>query len=197
METCVRNSLYDKALDVAKFACSLHRRHRLGRFGHAKSGTADGGRSVSGEERVRSGDSGSSGGDSEPSGADAIIFGIVCDVRTNLYAMRTQLLRELRSKLSLPACLRVVGHLRMLYHHLATLSKCGTRDSGGAAASSSDAASDTTAAVEVPVASEGQSLSDAVTARLQQEVLSCRTQWHRQEVAHLPSATAYNYVRQT
>jgi len=144
METCVRNNVYDKALEVAKFATVLYRRHKLHRFRGAEAGAAT------------------------PSGADAIIWGIVSDVRRTLVSMRLQLLRELCSKLSLPSCLQIVGNLRTLYHHQAVFD--GTQHAGA----------DTEA---------------SVTHRLKVELLRSRSEWHMQQLAALPAAAPYNYVR--
>ena len=183
METCVRNSLYDKALDVAKFASTLHQRHKLYRYDKDVVG-ADG----VGENE-----------DDFVAGADGILLGIVraprqasgcssaparltswcCrtfllrlqvrDVRKAMVTMRRQLLKELRGKLSLPSCLRVVGYLRTLYHHQSSFAS--------------------------PTHAHHTYDESAVTARLKREFLACRDAWHRGDLQALPVATPYNYVR--
>ena len=92
----------------------------------------------------------------------------VRDVRDAAATMRDQLLRELRGKLSLPACLRVVGYLRSLSHLEGSFGD--------------------------PRTARQQHSSLSVTEQLKREFLACRDAWHTHELQSLAPATPYNYV---
>lgn len=174
MDTCVRNGLYEKALDVAKFAATLHVRHKL----HLYNPDSATGGDMPGAERIIYGIvrvAPCQGEPRQPNPSHSHAHGgfrrarQVRDVRDAATTMRDQLLRELRGKLSLPACLRVVGYLRSLSH---------LEGSFG----------------DPRVAAKAHSAA-RVTEQLKREFLACRDAWHTHELQSLARATPYNYVR--
>ena len=91
MDACVRNNLYDGALDIAAFANVLERRHAL-RPSHASS-TEKSAASL---------------------GGAAVILGVVSEIRTTMVTLRDNLLRKLRTPVQLPLCLNIISNLRRL-----------------------------------------------------------------------------------
>jgi hypothetical protein len=122
MDTCARNGLYDEALDVTALASTLQRRHRtLAELGAAAAPTAAPAAAPGGEG---AGEGAGAGVGREAPGRAAseasfrggvrIVESLAGDVFASSALMRQQLLQQLRQKVSLPECLRLVGFLRRL-----------------------------------------------------------------------------------
>ena len=91
MDACVRNYLYDGALDIAAFANVLERRHAL-RPSH----------SASTEKNATS------------QGGATVVLGVVSEIRTTMVTLRDNLLQKLRTPVQLPLCLNIISSLRRL-----------------------------------------------------------------------------------
>jgi hypothetical protein len=93
MDACVRNGLYEGALDIAAFANVLERRHALRPP-----------RAAVAEEKSRA----------APLGGAGVILGVVSEIRAAMVVLRGNLLRQLRAPIQLPLCLSVISCLRRL-----------------------------------------------------------------------------------
>lgn len=88
MDTCARNGAIDEALDLCSFARTLRTRHDA----IAESVSINGNKGKGAE----------------------IVRWVAEEVEQSASAMRRQLLQELRGKIDLPTCLRLLSHLKRL-----------------------------------------------------------------------------------
>ena len=98
MDTCVRNNLFDEAIDLGVFANTLERRHALLEEDRLSKEIKGGGAYTG--KRARSGYD--------------IIASVVEEVRASQAVMHSMLTQQLSSQLSLTACLRIIGQLKRL-----------------------------------------------------------------------------------
>ena len=89
MDTCVRNGLYEEALDLSDYVTTLVKRHDLTRYAAAQQSSRQS------ESKSKEDDS-----EQQRSGANSsqILLDIVMDSRETLRFMRELLLTQLRSK---------------------------------------------------------------------------------------------------
>jgi hypothetical protein len=87
MESCVRSSMLDEALDVSEYASTLFFSHKLWM------------------PRL----------ESASTGPTSVVERVVNDIQVATNDLRSSILRQLAGKITLPLALRLLGHLRRLY----------------------------------------------------------------------------------
>ena len=116
IDACVRNGLYDGALDIAAFANVLERRH-LYRSARAAVNAAHGGASLSSPPMpfLSSARSVATQADTLMSShGTGVVMSVVEEIRESMVVLRGKLLKQLLAPITLPACLSAVSNLRRL-----------------------------------------------------------------------------------
>lgn len=128
MDSCIRSGLYEEALDISDYANSLFFAHRLWELGLPPEVQAllQGGLGLSGARMDGKKKAGTGTGPAGPSGSQAVLWQLVSDVRRQAAGLQHHFLEQLKGKLSLPQCLRLLSFLRRLLMQQA-LAKIRTR----------------------------------------------------------------------
>lgn len=90
MDACIRNGLYEPAVDIVAFANTLERRHLASSRAHPPAAQASAASSRK-----------------EPPGHAVVIAGLVQELRALQRQLRERLLQQLRLPIKLPRCLEV------------------------------------------------------------------------------------------
>ena len=117
MDACVRNGLYDGALDIAAFSNVLERRH-IYRSSRSAVGKSHYSSSSPSSSPPQSPSSPSSPAESALAhlneGGTGVVMKVVADIRESMVVLRDKLLKQLRAPIQLPGCLSAVSSLRRL-----------------------------------------------------------------------------------
>eukprot|EP00753_Platysulcus_tardus_P021227 PLAT8687.2.p1 GENE.PLAT8687.2~~PLAT8687.2.p1 ORF type:complete len:673 (+),score=265.79 PLAT8687.2:259-2019(+) len=195
METCVRNGLFEEALQLAAFANTLRSRHRVA----LAAAAAD-------ESEAASGSSGSEGDVAlDPTAEDGaavagrgvdIIRSLISDVQRSVRQMREQLLAQLRSNLQVTVCVRTMSYIRKLDR--IARSWASEASDGAGDSEESDGAAGSDDHDELLSSSDSLALlrldAESYELALRRQFLQCREAWMQAEQAELPRRTNSKYL---
>lgn len=214
LDTCVRSGLYDEALDIVDHATQLYFAHRLwdaaaSTVAHPVTGAES--RPGSLADAPLATHAAGGGRSTTDVASSRVIRAVVADARRLAADMQESFLAQLSSRITLPAALKLLGHLRRLLSQQALARKRTAallrQQKGAAAAARSPAAGAAAAAGAsgVSIGASAASLPASVftldaeeeSVVLQQALttfLQCRDAWHRSELDAIGRHNAYQYV---